>query len=76
MSEAAMNAIDRESLEKLAEAMLLQALDDYHSNRDELRQGARRWFIGEVESGFTFELCCRILHERPNSMLEKLQIPD
>ncbi len=75
MSNAALNSIDQLSLEKLAEAMLLQALDDYHSERDELRQGALRWFVGKTDSGFTFDLCCRILHERPQSMLHKLQIP-
>ena len=75
MSDAALNLLDQLSLEKLAEAVLLQALDDYHSEREDLRNGAQRWFVGESGAGFTFELCCRILHERPASMLEKLQIP-
>ena len=75
MSDAALKSIDRESLVRLAEAMLLQALDDYHSKREELRQGARRWFVGETDGGFTFDLCCRLLHEQPESMLEKLQLP-
>ncbi len=74
MSEAALQSIDRESLVKLAEAMLLQALDDFHSDRDELRQAVQRWFLGETEGGFTFELCCRLLHEQPESMLGKLQL--
>ena len=74
MSDAALKSIDHESLVRLAEAMLLQALDDYHSNREELRHGAVRWFVGETEGGFTFDLCCRLLHERPDSMLEKLQL--
>ena len=75
MSDAALKSIDRESLERLAEAMLLQALDDYHSDREELRYGALRWFVGETKGGFTFDLCCRLLHEQSESMLEKLQIP-
>ena len=75
MSDAALQSIDRESLVKLAEAMLLQALDDYHSERAELRQSVQRWFLGQTDGGFTFELCCRLLDEQPESMLGKLQLP-
>lgn len=64
-------ATDR-ALQRLAGAVLIQALQDASSGPRRYREEALEWFEGTTNSGMTFEFCCSLLGRVPDDVRSRL----
>ena len=64
-------ATDR-ALQRLAGAVLIQALQDASSGPRRYREEALEWFDGKTDSGMTFEFCCSLLGRVPDDVRNRL----
>ncbi len=64
-------ATDR-ALQRLAGAVLIQALQDASSGPRRYREEALEWFEGKTDSGMTFEFCCSLLGRSPEDVRNRL----
>ena len=61
------------SLQRLAGAVLIQALDDLTSGPRRSREEAVDWIMGKMVDGFSFELCCNLLGRDPEDVRHRVQ---
>ena len=61
------------SLQRLAGAVLIQALEDLTRGPKRSREEALQWILGHTKDGFNFELCCNLLGREPNDVLRRVQ---
>ena len=61
------------ALQRLAGAVLIQALEDLTRGPKRSREDALNWFLGRTTDGFNFELCCDLLGRKPNDVLQRVQ---
>ncbi len=59
-------------LQRLAGAVLIQALQDATSGPRRYREDALEWINGKQTAGFTFEFCCAILNRDPEDVRQRL----
>ena len=64
--------VDR-GLQRLAGAVLIQALPDASSGPRRFREEALEWINGKTTSGFSFEFCCALLGREPEDVRERLR---
>ena len=64
-------ATDR-ALQRLAGAVLIQALQDASSGPRRFREEALEWINGKTTSGMTFEFCCALLGRVPDDVRNRL----
>jgi len=62
-----------QGLERLAAAVLIQALEDLTRGPRRYRQDALDWLLGKTSGGFSFELCCDLLGRDPKDVLYRVQ---
>ena len=60
-------------LQRLAGAVLIQALQDASSGPRRFREEALEWINGKTTSGMTFEFCCSLLGRDPKDVKQRLQ---
>jgi hypothetical protein len=60
-------------LQRLAGAIMIQALQDASNGPRRHREEALDWIQGRTKSGFTFEFCCSLLGRNPNDVRERLK---
>jgi hypothetical protein len=60
-------------LQRLAGAVLIQALDDACRGPRRYREQALAWFDGGEGGGFTFEFCCSLLDREPDDVRQRLE---
>jgi len=61
------------ALQRLAGAVLIQALEDLTRGPKRSREDALNWILSRTTDGFNFELCCDLLGRRPNDVLQRVQ---
>ena len=61
------------SLQRLAGAVLIQALEDLTRGPRRSREEALEWILGKTADGFSFDLCCDLLGRDPNDVLQRVQ---
>ncbi len=61
------------SLQRLAGAVLIQALEDLTRGPKRSREEALHWILGRTKDGFNFELCCNLLGREPDDVLQRVQ---
>ncbi len=61
------------SLQRLAGAVLIQALQDASSGPRRFREEALEWINGKATAGFTFDFCCALLNRDPEDVRERLR---
>ncbi|MBI1358146.1 MAG: hypothetical protein GC160_27750 [Acidobacteria bacterium] len=61
------------ALQRLAGAILIQALQDASNGPRRHREEALEWIQGRTKSGFTFEFCCSLLARDPDDVRERLK---
>ena len=61
------------SLQRLAGAVLIQALDDLTRGPRRSREEALDWIMGKTADGFSFELCCNLLGRNSEDVLHRVQ---
>lgn len=64
-------ATDR-ALQRLAGAILIQALQDASSGPRRYREEALDWFAGKADNGMTFDFCCSLLGRVPDDVRNRL----
>ncbi len=60
-------------MQRLAGAIMIQALQDASSGPRRHREEALDWIQGRTKSGFSFELCCSLLSRNPDDVRERLK---
>jgi hypothetical protein len=60
------------SLQRLAGAVLIQALEDASHGPRSCREEALAWLQGRTSSGFTFDFCCTLLDRSPQDVRLRL----
>ncbi len=60
-------------LQRLAGAVLIQALQDASSGPRRAKEEAIEWLHGRSSSKFSFQFCCGILGRDPNDVLLRLR---
>lgn len=60
-------------LQRLAGAVLIQALQDATSGPRRYREEALDWIHGRSKSGFSFNFCCALLGRSPDDVRHRLQ---
>jgi hypothetical protein len=61
------------ALQRLAGAVLIQALQDASSGPRRCREEALDWISGRTMGKFSFEFCCSLLGRRPDDVRRRLQ---
>ena len=61
------------SLQRLAGAVLIQALEDLTRGPRRSRDEALEWITGKTVDGFSFELCCNLLGRDSEDVLQRVQ---
>ena len=61
------------ALQRLAGAVLIQALEDLTRGPKRSREDALNWILGRTTEGFNFGLCCDLLGREPNDVLQRVQ---
>ena len=61
------------SLQRLAGAVLIQALEDLTRGPRRAREEALDWIMGKTVEGFSFDLCCSLLGRDPEDVLQRVQ---
>lgn len=61
------------ALQRLAGAVLIQALQDASSGPRRCREEALDWISGRTNGKFSFEFCCSLLGRRPDDVRRRLQ---
>ena len=61
------------ALQRLAGAVLIQALEDLTRGPKRSREEALDWILGRTKDGFSFELCCNLLGRQPDDVLQRVQ---
>ncbi len=61
------------SLQRLAGAVLIQALEDLTRGPKRSREDALNWILGRTTDGFNFELCCDLLGRQPTDVLQRVR---
>jgi hypothetical protein len=64
--------VDR-ALQRLAGAVLIQALQDASSGPRRAREDALDWIYGRARGKFSFEFCCSLLGRDPADVRMRLQ---
>jgi len=64
--------LDR-ALQRLAGAVLIQALQDASSGPRRSREDALEWIYGRSRGKFNFEFCCSLLGRDPDDVRHRLQ---
>src|SRR5690242_1163434 len=70
---------DLRGIERLAGAVLLQAIEDIRTRGGRTGEDAIRWLNDNSDEHFSFVFCCRILHRDPNeirSVVLREALPD
>lgn len=65
-------AVDR-GLQRLAGAVLIQALDDLSRGPRRAREQAREWIFEGSLGDFSFDLCCSLLGRSPEDVRRRLR---
>ena len=60
------------SLQRLAGAVLIQALQDAGSGPRRHREEALEWIQGKTTGGFSFDFCCALLGRSPDDVRQRL----
>ena len=60
-------------LQRLAGAVLIQALEDASSGPRRAREDAWEWFDGRSRGEFNFAFCCSLLDRDPEDVRQRLQ---
>lgn len=60
-------------LQRLAGAVLIQALEDLSRGPRRSREQALEWMLGKITDGFSFELCCSLLGRDREDVLQRVQ---
>jgi hypothetical protein len=60
-------------LQRLAGAVLIQALQDASSGPRRAKEEAIEWLHGRSSSKFSFQFCCSLLGRDPNDVLLRLR---
>jgi len=66
-------AIPDRALQRLAGAVLIQALQDASNGPRRCREEALEWISGKTTGGFSFEFCCALLRRAPADVRERLR---
>lgn len=66
-------AIPDRALQRLAGAVLIQALQDASNGPRRCREESLEWISGKATSGFSFEFCCALLRRVPADVRERLR---
>ena len=61
------------ALQRLAGAVLIQALQDASSGPRRFREEALEWINGRSNAGLTFEFCCALLGRDPEDVRHRLR---
>ena len=61
------------SLQRLAGAVFIQALEDLTRGSKRSREDALDWILGRTTDGFNFKLCCDLLGRQPTDVLQRVQ---
>lgn len=61
------------ALQRLAGAVLIQALQDASSGPRRSREDALDWIYGRARGKFSFEFCCSLLSRDPDDVRRRLQ---
>ena len=61
------------ALQRLAGAVLIQALEDLTRGPQRSREEAMDWMMGKTVEGFSFELCCNLLGRDSEDVLHRVQ---
>ena len=61
------------SLQRLAGAVLIQALEDLTRGPRRSREEAMDWMMGKTVEGISFELCCNLLGRDSEDVLHRVQ---
>ena len=59
--------------QRLAGAVLIQALEDLTRGPKRSREDALSWILGRTKEGFNFDLCCDLLGREPTDVLQRVQ---
>ena len=70
---AKQNRISDRAMERLAGAVLIQAIQDASNGPRSVREEALAWINGKTTDGLTFKLCCNILGRDPGEVRVRLQ---
>ena len=60
------------ALQRLAGAVLIQALQDASNGPRRHREEALEWIHGKATSGFSFDFCCALLGRSPDDVRRRL----
>jgi len=66
------STVDR-GLQRLAGAVLIQALDDLSRGPRKAREQAREWIFDGAVGDFSFDLCCSLLGREPQDVRRRLR---
>ena len=72
-SDSAPKTQANRALQRLAGAVLIQAIQDASSGPFRIREEALRWIDGETDAGMTFNLCCSLLGRDPDDVRQRLR---
>lgn len=79
MASVAIDKYETLGIQRLAAAVLLQAITDLHRGTVKQREGAAEWFQEEGSGVLTFPACCEILDRDPadvrNSLMNQYGVP-
>jgi hypothetical protein len=67
-AEAFSGEMDLRGLQRLAGAILLQAIDDIRTRGGRTGEDALRWLSDECDEHLSFVFCCRLLNRDPNEI--------
>jgi len=70
--ESVDSTVDR-GLQRLAGAVLIQALDDLSRGPRKAREQAREWIFDGALGDFSFDLCCSLLGRTPDDVRRRLR---
>lgn len=70
--ESVDSTVDR-GLQRLAGAVLIQALDDLNRGPRRAREQAREWIFAGSLGDFNFDLCCSLLGRAPEDVRRRLR---
>lgn len=70
--ESVDSTVDR-GLQRLAGAVLIQALDDLSRGPRKAREQAREWIFDGAIGDFSFDLCCSLLGREPQDVRRRLR---
>ena len=63
-------------LQRLAGAILLQAIEDIRYRSGKTREDAIHWVQDPSDAQFSFVFCCRLLHRKPDDVRQFLERRD